>query len=95
MRQSVNPCDIVGNAGGWLSALADVPYAFNTDLPINNIQDVKQWASLASRVGGDGVQKLVLTPKLGNNGGNLNITNWASGGYPMIDQNVINQVRQL
>jgi anionic cell wall polymer biosynthesis LytR-Cps2A-Psr (LCP) family protein len=96
LRQSVNPCDIVGNAGGWLSALADVPYAFNTDLPINNIQDVKQWASLASRVGGDGVQKLVLTPKLGNNGGNLNITNWASGGkYPMIDQNVINQVRQL
>jgi hypothetical protein len=59
------------------------------------MQDVQQWASLASRVGGDSVQKLVLTPIVGSNGGNLTITNWASRGYPMIDQNVVTQIRKL
>jgi hypothetical protein len=95
LRKTLNPCDLVSNVGGWLGALKDVPYAFNTDLPITNYQDLQQWASLASRVTGDSVQKLVLTPIVNNNGGNLTINNWASGGYPMIDQNVVSQIRQL
>jgi anionic cell wall polymer biosynthesis LytR-Cps2A-Psr (LCP) family protein len=98
LRKTVNPCELMGNLGGYLSALTDIPFAFNTDLPINNSADLQAWTSLASRVGGDTVQKIVLYPgaTMGGLGGKVNIVpnNWTAQGYPMVDGTVINQIRQ-
>jgi anionic cell wall polymer biosynthesis LytR-Cps2A-Psr (LCP) family protein len=64
LRTDVDPCKFAspGNVVSLLSNLQDIPYAFNSDLPITNPQDLQEWASLAKNVLGGNVSSVVLDP---------------------------------
>ena len=64
LRTDLDPCKFAspGNVLSLLSTLSDIPYAFNSDMPITNPQDLQEWASLAKRILGGNVQSLVLDP---------------------------------
>jgi len=64
LRTDLDPCKFAspGNVVSLLSNLSDIPYAFNTDMPITDPQDLQEWASLAKRILGGNVKSLVLDP---------------------------------
>jgi anionic cell wall polymer biosynthesis LytR-Cps2A-Psr (LCP) family protein len=64
LRADVDPCKYASPEGvaSLLSTLQDIPYAFNSDMPITNPQNLQQWASLAKNVLGGNVSSLVLDP---------------------------------
>jgi anionic cell wall polymer biosynthesis LytR-Cps2A-Psr (LCP) family protein len=83
LRTNLDPCKFAsaGNVLPLLSTLADIPFAFNSDMPITNPADLQEWASLAKRILGGNVQSLVLDPATTGQG---NVT---VGGilYPAVD----------
>jgi anionic cell wall polymer biosynthesis LytR-Cps2A-Psr (LCP) family protein len=64
LRTDLDPCKFAspGNVLSLLSTLSDIPFAFNTDMPITNPANLQEWASLAKRILGGNVQSLVLDP---------------------------------
>ena len=64
LRADLDPCKFASpdNVVSLLSNLSDIPYAFNSDLPITNAQDLQEWASLAKNILGGNVKSLVLDP---------------------------------
>jgi anionic cell wall polymer biosynthesis LytR-Cps2A-Psr (LCP) family protein len=64
LRADVDPCKYASPEGvaSLLSTLQDIPYAFNSDMPITSPQNLQQWASLAKNVLGGNVNSLVLDP---------------------------------
>ena len=64
VRTDLDPCRFAspGNILSLLSDLSDIPYAFNSDMPITNPQDLQEWASLAKNILGGNVKSLILDP---------------------------------
>jgi anionic cell wall polymer biosynthesis LytR-Cps2A-Psr (LCP) family protein len=62
LRTTFDPCQIVGSVPKLLGSLSAIPYAFNTNLPINNAADINAWAGLAKRVLGGSIKSVVLDP---------------------------------
>ena len=83
LRTNLDPCKYAspGNVLTLLSTLADIPFAFNSDMPITNPANLQEWASLAKRILGGNVQSLVLDPSTTGQG------NVSVGGilYPAVD----------
>jgi anionic cell wall polymer biosynthesis LytR-Cps2A-Psr (LCP) family protein len=85
LRTDLDPCKFAspGNVVSLLSDIADIPYAFNSDLPVTNPQDLQAWASLAKNILGGNVKSLVLDP---TTAGQPYVT--VSGiSYPAVDAN--------
>lgn len=64
LRAEVDPCKFASPQGVYslLGTLQDIPYAFNSDLPITDPQDLQEWAGLAKNVLGGNVESVVLDP---------------------------------
>jgi anionic cell wall polymer biosynthesis LytR-Cps2A-Psr (LCP) family protein len=64
LRTDVDPCKYASPEGvtSLLSTLQDIPYAFNSDLPVTDAQDLQEWASLAKNVLAGNVKSVVLDP---------------------------------
>jgi anionic cell wall polymer biosynthesis LytR-Cps2A-Psr (LCP) family protein len=79
LRTDLDPCKFAspGNVVGLLSSLSDVPYAFNSDMPITDPQNLREWASLAKGILGGSVNSIVLDPATTGQP--------FVGGYPAVD----------
>lgn len=62
LRNTLDPCKVVGNLPSLLGTVSAIPYAFNTNLPINNAADINAWAGLAKRVLGGNIKSIVMDP---------------------------------
>jgi len=64
VRNDLDPCKFAspGNVVSLLSNLSDIPFAFNSDLPITDPQDLQEWAGLAKNILGGNVKSVVLDP---------------------------------
>ncbi len=86
LAADVDPCKFANPEGvvSLLSALQDIPYAFNSDLPITDPQDLQAWASLAKKVLLGNVASLVLDPT-STGEPSVNVPAGSNIWYPAVD----------
>lgn len=74
MRTTFDPCKILPSVP---SLIQHVGTAFNTNLPLGNEADVRQWAGLAKLIGGGNIKSITLDPTTTG----MHFLN----GYPAVD----------
>ena len=76
LRSEFDPCTI---APRLPSLIGHISWAFHTNMPLNNGEDLKAWTNLAHNMLGSNVKNIVLNPR------DADIAMPGVGGYPAVD----------